>query len=260
MYIDESGSHSYSKSDAVDKRYLCILGVIISEPEIENKLIPYVRDLKNIVRKDPDEEIILHREEIANRQGSIFGRLKDPALEIKWNEQVAKIIKDVNFRICAVVLDKRMHENGYSSPMNPYHYCLHMLVERYVKYLEQTGNENIGDVMAEARGGVEDTALQSEYTTVYQSGTFFVPASRFQSRLTSKDIKITPKDKAVAGLELADLLVLAAKLDVLMENHHIERINSRFMRDFLTSLQGKYCCSPKGVIKSYGRKFVGEQK
>jgi len=261
MYLDESGNHVFSSSDAVDKRYLCILGLIISEEEIQTKLIPYIRELKDIIRKDPDEVIILHREEIANRRGAVYGRLKDAELESKWNEQIAKIINDIDYTLCAAVLDKKFHYDRYgSAAMNPYHYCLHLLLERYVKFLEKTGNDHNGDVMAEARGGAEDGALKSEYAIVYQNGTQFVNNVRFQSRLTSKDIKITQKEKGIAGLELADLLVLATKLDVLHENRHIDRINSMFIRGLVGSIKPKYDCSPTGIIQGYGRKFIGEQK
>lgn len=259
LYLDESGTHSYSVSDAVDKRYLCIIGVVVSENEIANKLQPYIKALKDIIRKDPDETIILHREEIANRTG-VFGRLKDPALEKAWNEQIVRIIRDVDFRVCAVVLDKKDHKAKYTSPMHPYHYCVHMLVERYVKYLEKRGNECRGDVMAEARGEDEDEALQSEYTNVYETGTYYVDASRFQARLTGKDIKMTPKFKAVSGLELADLLVLASKLDVLKENGHINKINSKFTAVLINELQSKYDRNGNGALNGYGKKFLGGRK
>lgn len=258
LYLDESGSHVYSNSEAVDKRYLSITGVIISEKEIVEKLQPCIRDLKDIIRKDPDEVIILHREEIANRQGAIFGRLKDPALERAWNEQVMKIINEVNFRICTVVLDKRDHKKKYASPMHPYHYCIHLLVERYVKYLEKVGSAT-GDVMAEARGKTEDEALQSEYNNVYDSGTYYVSAARFQARLTSKYIKMEPKSKAIAGLELADLLVLASKLDILQDHKHIPRLNSKFVQTIVKALQPKYDCHNDGTKKGYGKKFLGEK-
>ena len=41
---------------------------------------------------------------------------------------------------------------------DPYHYCLAVMLERYVLFLERT--KGIGDIMAESRGGKEDNRLK----------------------------------------------------------------------------------------------------
>jgi|ADGO01.1.fsa_nt_gi hypothetical protein len=256
LYIDESGTHSYSKSDAVGKRYLGITGIIISEEEVISKLQPALFNLKMLVTKDPDEHITLHREEIANRKGH-YSALLNPDVEREWNKHILSIVGALDYCVCTVVIDKKWHQSQYVAPMHPYHYCLHILLERYVTFLERKGAT--GDVMAEVRGKVEDTMLQQEYAHVYGVGTGFVKSSRFQAALTSNKMKLKPKD-AIAGLELADLIVLASTLDVLLDNGRIPKLHSKFINQLRPLLTYKYYRNPSnGVITGYGKKFLGQK-
>jgi hypothetical protein len=68
------------------------------------------------------------------------------------------------------------------------------------------GEQSQGDVMAEARGGVEDRKLKDSFTRIYENGTDFVNKERFQNVLTSKELKLKQKSNNIAGLQLADLL------------------------------------------------------
>jgi len=257
LYIDESGTHSYSNSNAIDKRYPAITGVIISRDDVVNVLEPALRSMKLLVTGDPDEHITLHREEIANRKGH-YSALTQPEIEAEWNRCMLELFRRVDFRVCTVVIDKYYHKMQYTAPMHPYHYCLHLMLERYVTFLERNGGT--GDVMAEARGKLEDQLLMQEYEHVYMSGTGFVRSSRFQSALTSNKLKLKPKD-AIAGLELADLVVALSKLDVLLHHSAINRINSKFMTTLLPLLQPKYFRNPStGRVEGYGKKFIGPRK
>lgn len=74
-------------------------------------------------------------------------------------------MKNLDYTLCAVVLDKKSHLERYQkSAFHPYHYCTNVLLERYVFYLQENGGR--GDVLAEARGKREDHALKEEYKTV----------------------------------------------------------------------------------------------
>lgn len=237
MYIDESGAHSYSLADAVSKRYLALVGVVIREDHNRDRLNPLLQNLKSLLTQDPDERITLHRQEIANRQGS-FSALIEPDLEKRWNEMLLKGIEDLEFVLFTVVLDKRSHKQKYQKPMHPYHYCFSILLEYYVDYL--LSHNGTGDVMVEGRGKEEDSQLIQEYKTAYNIGSASRDSADFQKVLTSRHLKVESKVLNIAGLELADLLVLASKLDVLAQNDIIEKVNSRFTKELVALLQAKY--------------------
>lgn len=254
LYIDESGTHNYSVSDAANKRYLALTGVAIEHTEVTGNLEPRLKDLKRLVIDDPDERITLHRDDIANKSGP-YAALTDPQLEAAWNRQLFELIDNVRFMICTVVIDKKAHLRQYIHPMHPYHYCLNLLLERYVTYLETINGT--GDVMAEVRGKREDAQLKSEYHNIYNVGTSFVPSHRFGQRLTSAHLKLKPKD-AICGLELADLFVAASKLDVLVSHRQIPSVTSAFNRSLIAKLQPKYHRRPQtGWMNGYGKKFIG---
>jgi hypothetical protein len=253
LYIDESGTHSYSLSQQADKRYLALTGIAIRRDLIEDELQPRIRKLKSLINNDPDFNFTLHREEIIARSG-IYSRLEDPLVEEKWNSEMLSIADGLDFVIFTVVIDKIAHKTKYYHPEHPYHYCLGVILEKYVRYLASVDGK--GDVIAETRGKSEDIALKEEYEKLYASGTQYVSSAVFQQKLSSKEIKLKKKD-SIAGLELADMIVLASKLDVLLVNKHAEVINSKFMRTFIPHLQKKYYRNQStGKIIGYGKKMI----
>ena len=139
LYIDESGTHNYSKSESIGKRYLSLTGVIISEEENINMLQPAILAMRRLVADDPDDLPNLHREEIVNKSGP-FSKLGNPAIEAEFNSIYLPIIRDMEYALCTVVLDKKSHLERYQgSAHHPYHYCMDLLLERYVLFLEERG-------------------------------------------------------------------------------------------------------------------------
>lgn len=102
-------------------------------------------------------------------------------------------------RVC-----KREHLDRYEDwAEDPYHYCLKVIVERYVLELHSGGRR--GDVMAESRGGKEDRRLKDEFSRVYLTSAA-VGYNRFAECLTSSQLKVKPKSANIAGLQLADMI------------------------------------------------------
>ncbi len=89
-----------------------------------------------------------------------------------------------------------------------YHYCLTVMVERYVLWLRQ--RDARGDVMSESRGGKEDRRLKESFERVFEQGSDFVPPDQFDARLTSRQLKVKSKANNIAGLQLADLIAHAS--------------------------------------------------
>ena len=254
LYIDESGTHDYSVADDIKHRYLGLTGIIISDKENIEVLQPRLLEMKRLVASDPDELPILHREEIVNKKGD-FAKLNDPEIEKQFNNKLFDLLDNMDFTICAVVLDKKSHYERYQkSAYHPYHYCMNVLIERYVFCLQEKGAR--GDVLAEARGQKEDQALKEEYKRFYEGGTYFCKPPFVQQFLTSKEIKIKPKSKMFVGLEFADLLSLATKLDILENNKKIPALNENFCKVVVGKIQKNYRCSPSKKIDGFGRKLI----
>lgn len=254
LYIDESGTPTYSKENFIGSRYLALVGIIVSEQQNIKVLQPTLRDLKLMLAHDPDELPVLHREDIVAKNGA-FARLQDKEIEKRFNDIFLGLLKNLDYKICAVVLDKTSHLERYQkSAFHPYHYCLNVLLERYAFYLGELGAR--GDVLAEARGKNEDTALKEEYKSFYERGTYYCKIPLIQQHLTSKEIKVKPKEKMFSGLEFADLLSLAAKLDTLYCYGKITALDDNFCKVIVEHIQDKYRKSPGGVIKGFGKKLI----
>ena len=81
--------------------------------------------------------------------------------------------------------------------------------------------------MGESRGEAEHQRLKAAFETLYSHGNWIQRAEFYQQHFTSKEIKLSPKSKNVAGLQLADLLAHPAKMRCLI-NHGVQGVNDSF--------------------------------
>ena len=66
-----------------------------------------------------------------------------------------------------VCLDKKTHKDTYTTwRYDPYHYCLAVLLERFVFFLKRMTAK--GDAMAESRGGKADMRLKESFSRLWQ--------------------------------------------------------------------------------------------
>ena len=134
MYVDESGTHQYT--NVGNDRYLCLLGVIISEKEISNHFNPAWSDLRSLFSNDVDLPPCIHYNSIRRKTG-VFVRLRNNSIRTAFDKQYMSIISERKFALCCVVLDKEKHFERYKqSAMHPYHYCFNVSV-RAICYVSQ---------------------------------------------------------------------------------------------------------------------------
>lgn len=219
LYIDESGDHTFGPSTVGQphKQYLCLLGCAIEADYYTTDFTLAFEKLKTThFAHDQDEKIVFHREELKARSG-LFSCLKDKDKAHAFDSDFIALLKSAQFRAFAVLVDKATTrgKNFGPLPSHPYHIGLLAMMERYCGWLAFTGRE--GDVLAESRGGREDTALKSAYRTVYDSGTRYHSKDFFQQALTSKEIKLKKKEHNISGLQLADLLAYPARRQLLCD-------------------------------------------
>ncbi|MFQ5793420.1 MAG: DUF3800 domain-containing protein [Candidatus Bipolaricaulia bacterium] len=257
FYIDESGDHTFKELTYPAKRYLGLIGCFVEAEVYRTQFHPAFEDLKQAhFPHNPDEPVILHRTALINKRGP-FRRLHNPEAERRFNEAFLQFLFDQEYRLIAVVIDKKTHVERYGDAADhPYHYCLTVLLERYCGFLNHFNAE--GDVMAESRGGREDRQLKAIYRQVYESGTYFHNAEFFQRVLTSKEIKLKPKSANIAGLQVGDLLAHPCKQEILITERRTEDPSDTFGRKICRCVEPKYNRRySDDRVKGYGQVFLG---
>src|SRR5712691_9673111 len=205
LYVDEVGNSDLGASRDPNHRYLSLTGVILALDYVDTTVFPAIENLKRqYFGSHPDDPVILHRKELLNGKYP-FESLRDNALRRDFDRDLLNMLQSLAYTVITVVVDKMEHQNRYQVwRFDPYHYCLTVLVERYVLWLQ--ARNTVGDVMAESRGGKEDRRLKDSYERVYDSGSAFVARQEFAAHLSSRQLKVKSKSNNIAGLQLADLI------------------------------------------------------
>jgi len=257
LYIDEVGNQDLTHTESLNERFLSLTGVIVESQYCIDELIPSMEELKrHFFCKDPDEPIIFHRKDIVNKRYP-FQALRDPKIEAEFNKTLLNKLTIWNYKVITVVIDKYAHKEKYSKwHFHPYHYCLSVMLERYLLILHY-GN-NAGDVMVECRGGVEDRKLEESFERLYRTGNGNISREIWQTHLTSSKLKARQKKANICGLQLADLIAHPSRREILLDNHLIDDGRDIF-GDKITQIlrESKYHRHYKtGELEGYGKKLL----
>jgi hypothetical protein len=224
------------------------MGVIVEAENYRTEFHPEFEALKQThFPHDPDDEpLILHS----------FRVLLNPDVERAFNEDFLRFISEQAYFIIGVVIDKKSHRARYgAAAFHPYNYCLSVMLERYRGFLDHFGGK--GDVLAESRGAKEDRLLKKTYSDVWEDGTYYWRPRFFQKVLSSREIKLKPKNKNIAGTQLADLLAYPIKQEILLDNNQIASISGTFGEKICGAVRPKYNRQfYQGRIKGYGKVFL----
>jgi len=202
-------------------------------------------------RTHPDEPIIFHRKEMINAHPP-FEELKDPNTREEFDRDLLLLMTHWEYTVISVCLDKKKHKETYSTwRYDPYHYCLAVLLERFVFYLNR--NSGHGDAMAESRGGKEDRRLKDSFERLWQNGTDYVGPEQFQASFTSRQLKVKTKANNIAGLQLCDLIAHPSRNEILKEQGLFSGNISPFGAQVIKLLQTKY---DQEGIRCFGKKFL----
>lgn len=252
IYIDEVGNSDLESSNNPNHRFLSLTGIILELEYVRTVIHPQMEALKaRYFHYHPDDPIIFHRKEIVNAK-SPFESLKNEEVQREFDHEILNLLSSWEYTIISVCLDKKKHKETYTSwRYDPYHYCLAVLLERFVFFLNRK-NSN-GDVLAESRGGKADKRLKASYTRLWEIGTEFVSPEEFQKVLTSKQLKVKPKNNNISGLQLADLIAHPSRNEILKEQGLLEKEMAPFASRIIKILKGKY---DQRDGKIFGKKFL----
>lgn len=203
LFIDEVGNADLNSSTDPNHQYLSLTGVIVNMDNYANELDFSFRRLKNSYFAT--DQVVFHRRDMLDGKAP-FQALKDAALKERFNADLLAALRDLNYRVITIAIDKLAHKNRYGKwQFHSYHYCLTCLVERYVKWLNRYQGA-CGDVMAESRNRIEDEKLKESYKRFHKHGTRYENDRKRLDRLSSGELKLKKKTANENGLQLADLL------------------------------------------------------
>lgn len=254
LYIDEVGHHNMKSSLDPNERYLGLTGVIMRVAHAEGDFTSALNTIKTAVFGRSD--FSLHRRDIIDRKPDPFTVLRQEERRKQFDGLVLKLIEDSRYRVFTVVIDKREHKERYTVwQFQPYHYCMTVMLERYVRWLDRF--DVVGDVLAESRGKKENKQLAKAYRRIFERGTDHVPANLFQSRLTSAEIKLKAKAANIAGLQIADLIASPSCRDLICLRTK-ETMTAEFGRKVVEILyKKKYLRSVyDGRVPGWGTKWL----
>ncbi|MDQ7831443.1 MAG: DUF3800 domain-containing protein [Desulfovibrionaceae bacterium] len=255
LYIDEVGNSDLGASENENHRYLSLTGVIIRHEYVSDTVHPLLEALKTKhFTSHPDDPIILHRKELVNKKYP-FSSLRDKENEMKFNDDLLVLLGKLEYKVITIVIDKLEHKQIYSRWLfDPYHYCLAVMLERFVRDLEL--NTLVGDVLAESRGGKEDRRLKDSFQRLVQQGTEYVSRDVFTATLSSGQLKVKPKQFNISGLQLADIIAHPS-YKCTLHRRQKKSLPDNFGGKIAQLLEkSKYHRSPSGVIDGWGRKWL----
>ena len=255
MYIYEVGNSDLGASTNPNHRYLSLSGVIFELDYIDKVVFPAIENLKQrYFSSHPDDPIVLHRKELVNKKPP-FEVLQDSTIEQSFNQDLLTQLRDLDYIVITAVIDKLEHQRRYSVwRFDPYHYCLTVLVERYVLWLQDRGCQ--GDVLAESRGGKEDRRLKDSFERVVEKGSDYMKPEQFATCLTSRQLKVKSKSNNIAGLQIADLIAHPSFRATLARREN-QALADNFGGQIARILEeSKYKRGPNGRLDGWGRKWL----
>ncbi|WMR34735.1 DUF3800 domain-containing protein [Metapseudomonas otitidis] len=204
VFVDESGDHSLESIDEAYPIFALTFCVIRKEEYLQNLIVNLKRLKFDLFGHD---KIVFHEAEIIRRKGN-FSRMNKESREMLM-ERLSVIVRDTDFQIFAIVIDKKKHKAKYSKPAHPYHLAMQFGLERINGFLRSKGQDLlITNFIFEARGSKEDDALELEFRRVCDG-------ENYNGKVYPFDIVMADKKSNCEGLQIADLTARPIGLSVL---------------------------------------------
>ncbi len=255
MFIDEVGHAGRKQYRTINERFLSLTGVIIEEREVKRFLIPQLEALKEAhFGKGPDgKPIVLHRVKISREQPP-FNLMQNQFHKARFEEELAILVGQLEFSMVTVVLDKKRHEErGREWFYHPYHICMEILIERFIRFLQAERSE--GRILVESRGKTEDSYLEHAMDAFHRMGNTWITKYETRRHLPEGCIRFAAKGSNIAGLQIADLVAFPSFLNMYRGRyggHEPTGLNRAMIE---TIEDGKYR-SINGVVAGYGTKWL----
>lgn len=138
--------------DDPKQQYLGLTGVIMRVDYESTRFTDALNLIKQTVFGT--DQIVFHRREILHAEHP-FECLNDPVKRTELDNKLLDLMTLAAYRVITVVIDKKQLRDQYAVwQADPYHYCMKVLMERYVQFLRRTPFK--GDIWP-SRGKKETT-------------------------------------------------------------------------------------------------------
>lgn len=235
LYIDESGDHNLIQ---IDDQYpvFVLTGIIINEDYHNTSVTEEFKKIKREIFGN--ENIILHTADITRNKNG-FEKLKETNFRNNFYEKLNSLLTGIDFKVIAATIKKKEYKQRYGiRAIDPYLFCLEVLIERFVYELRE--NNEKGIVIAEARNSLLDNQLEIAYLNIKVSGTRFIRPKEIKESIEGFFIK--KKEENIAGLQIADLTATPIGRYV---------IGKKVKKDF-EIVESKFRKNANGRYKGYG--------
>lgn len=254
FYIDETGNHDLKGSIRPENRYLSLTGIIVNQDDEEKAVRNAITQLKSYFISDENKGVHLHRSDIL-KFNPPFDSLLDTEIRKNFDADFIAFIEKLSFKAVTVTMDKLAFLRRYGKWVeDPYHYCLEILIERYVVYLKSVSGR--GDILIEARNKKLDRRLKKAYKEMYINGTDYISSQQMRNALTTKELKLKAKTSNISGLQLCDLLAHPACI-ASRKRHANQKLPDNFGGRIAKILEDKkYLRSYGGELRGWGVKWL----
>ena len=255
LYIDEVGVEAMKRLNEDNFRYLSLTGMAMRIAHARDYLEPQINRMKaEVFKQDPDSPICLHRTDIRDFKGP-FEILRKTDVREDFDRRILQIMSDAEYRVITIFIDKQwMTDQLHWERTHPYHYLMELMVEKYVQYLRRMNAK--GDIMPEARGKVQDKALQKELDRCRSDGTRYVQRDEIVQRIPSSNLKFRTKKHNIAGLQLCDLLAHPSHYTIRQNLQHQVQMGAFCEKISEILVRQKYDRSYNGDVRGYGFKHL----
>lgn len=232
VYVDESGDHSVT---SIDKGYpVFVLSFCVFQKTHYSRVItPALRMLK--FDTFGHDMVILHEQDIRKKTGS-FHQMSKERREL-FLEDLNAIIGEAEFTLLSTVIDKYQLRKEQTKDTHVYHLAMELGLGRLYQFLQSRNQQNrLTHIICEARGRLEDRALELEFSHVCSGHNFLEKPLPFE-------LIIADKKTNSEGLQFADLAARPVGLSVVRPG----QANRAFQ-----ILKNKFHKNVDGEVTGYG--------
>ena len=207
VYVDESGDHSLT---SIDEGYpVFVLSFCVFQKESYAQVVtPALRMLK--FSTFGHDMVILHEHDIRKKLGAF--KLIDREQREAFLEALNILVSETHFTLIATVIDKHKIKKQSKEGMHAYHLAMQLGLEKLYSFLQIHGQaDRLTHVICEARGRMEDLALELEFRRVCSGQNSLNKTLPF-------DIVIADKKTNSEGLQFADMAARPIGLSTLRPN------------------------------------------
>jgi hypothetical protein len=208
VYVDESGDHGLL---SIDTHYpvFVLAFCIFKKSDYADMISPMIRKLK--FKYFGHDMIILHEQEIRKARND-FKFLINYENRKSFMEDLNLLIQGSPFIIIAVAIKKKLLQEKYNQPSNPYYLAMQFGLERVYSFMrDNQQSEKITHILFESRGKKEDSDLEFEFIRTCGGNNMW-------NKLLPFKLIFADKRTNSCGLQLADLIARPIGRYVLEEN------------------------------------------